>query len=491
MATGVLTRQRKHILSQSQPKTQLINTSYSIITSDNTSENDSKLTEAEIIVDLRDRLAKLEFEKGELQERNMELVNKLAFYMNKSNGQSYYNDNPTFNTPSSNKCLENVNNEVSTQTDVIITKSVSVAANINDSDEMYGEKFRYVRSNTCGSIVHYNRIGHLSDGMTHRILIISDSHGRGYSKRLRNALPDNFRILAFIKPNGTIDNVVENINAKVKDFGNADFVFVLAGTNDVGRCVDSSSISDLVCKFETIMEATRHTNTVISTIPFRYDKTYFNNVIAHINNRIYTKARNYNNVAMFTLNNLLNRENYTDQGLHLNSMGKKIVCDYLEGYFVDWNWRENLINHVNVSPVASTFRGDRDGLTQVEHVSVQDCEGQKNGLTMSGMSGKGQKSMDEDELMVNSNKSLCDSIDNSNTFLKFNNVKYINVNSLSNSQNAHSSCNETTVVVSNSNKSVPNYDNTLNGSKFINWNNLITINPVQNFHLIPIENVRI
>ncbi|KAK9729891.1 hypothetical protein QE152_g15670 [Popillia japonica] len=204
--------------------------------------------------------------------------------------------------------------------------------------------------------------------MTHRILIISDSHGRGYSKRLRNALPDNFRILAFIKPNGTIDNVVENINAKVKDFGNADFVFVLAGTNDVGRCVDSSSISDLVCKFETIMEATRHTNTVLSTIPFRYDKTYFNNVIAHINNRIYTKARNYNNVAMFTLNNLLNRENYTDHGLHLNSMGKKIVCDYLEGYFVDWNCRENLINHVNMSPVASTFRGDRDGLTQVEHV---------------------------------------------------------------------------------------------------------------------------
>lgn len=117
--------------------------------------------------------------------------------------------------------------------------------------------------------------------------------------------------------------------------GVSDFLFVQVGTNDVDECFDSDAIANVVRGYTEIMEKSRHTNTIISTIPFRYKMTCFNGVIAHINERLYNIAQTYTHVNVFTINNILYPRFYSSDGLHLNNFGKGIVCDYLKQYFID------------------------------------------------------------------------------------------------------------------------------------------------------------
>ncbi|KAK9702481.1 hypothetical protein QE152_g29926 [Popillia japonica] len=139
----------------------------------------------------------------------------------------------------------------------------------------------------------------------------------------------------YVKPNGNIENVTDDIHSKIKDFGRDDYVFIQCGTNDISHCYDSTGISKILDSFANIMQITNCTNAIVCTLPFRFDKPEFNAMIEHVNLKLYSMSKNYSHLELFTINNILLPRYYTYYGLHLNNLGKDVVCRYLKDYFIE------------------------------------------------------------------------------------------------------------------------------------------------------------
>ncbi|KAK9685754.1 hypothetical protein QE152_g37700 [Popillia japonica] len=171
---------------------------------------------------------------------------------------------------------------------------------------------------------------------SHRILILGDSHGRHFNQLLRDKLTSNFNIQSFIKPNAGVAEVISAVEDKIGDFNEGDYVVVLAGANDIDGCYDSTGVSSILAAYGELLNKTTHTNAIVSTIPFRHDRTELNGLIENVNGWLYNMCQKHSHVATFTINNILHRRFYHHRGLHLNILGKKHVCAHLKGLAVQY-----------------------------------------------------------------------------------------------------------------------------------------------------------
>ncbi|KAK9728884.1 hypothetical protein QE152_g17024 [Popillia japonica] len=106
-----------------------------------------------------------------------------------------------------------------------------------------------------------------------KILILGDSQCRHYSKLLRDPLDDNFELFGMIKPNAKVGTLAQNIENECRELAQNDYVIFMGGTNDMDDCYNSENIAQVTNSFKKLIEATKNTNLIVSTIPFRrYNK---------------------------------------------------------------------------------------------------------------------------------------------------------------------------------------------------------------------------
>lgn len=157
-----------------------------------------------------------------------------------------------------------------------------------------------------------------------RVLFLSDSHGRKINETVNTLLnktdvyKNNIEITNFFKPNANFLQVTYDIGKLVANFNKSDHVIITAGSNDF--------------KFDTFIEAVQnvieicaHTNLLINSIPYRYDKPSANRFIYKQNSHILNMSQEYN-FKFNDLNIFLRRNDYTKHGLHFNGKGKVIMA---------------------------------------------------------------------------------------------------------------------------------------------------------------------
>lgn len=184
-----------------------------------------------------------------------------------------------------------------------------------------------------------------------KIKILSDSHGRHVSKMLVDKIGDNFKIEGTVKPNGKLYDVIKLNDEERMNLNNDDFVIIIAGTNDIDE-PSKYSVQKYCSELKENISKLKHTNVILSAIPYRFDKPLCNRYIKHVNMFIQKLALNYLHVHYLSLQDIC-RSHYTKHGLHLNMSGKKVYALAII----------NLISHISLGqshmipiPIQTTTR---------------------------------------------------------------------------------------------------------------------------------------
>ncbi|KAK9702686.1 hypothetical protein QE152_g29795 [Popillia japonica] len=246
------------------------NTSYvSVISALHTEKND----ESEILTELRNRLASSDYAVEELKCKVEEYEEKAKYYKSKYENQIMVNENLQKTITELINQIKNCNGkDVSSQTDPPqVCSQVSQTAvayknmksNIQDTntDRTNILKNDVKNVSNCNlmngiiptgsgqendsnsnpqAIVNKTKTSLVEQasppGIKRRILIVADSHGRGFTEELREMDSiRNYNVLTIFKPNACIENVVENLVPLTEGFNNDDCVIILGGTNNALR----------------------------------------------------------------------------------------------------------------------------------------------------------------------------------------------------------------------------------------------------------------
>ncbi|XP_039286689.1 uncharacterized protein LOC120351912 [Nilaparvata lugens] len=165
-----------------------------------------------------------------------------------------------------------------------------------------------------------------------RVLLLTSSHRRECSNILDKTLKHRYNIQSFYKPGAPIKAVVESAREQTKDFGKNDFLIVLGGSNNINE-PNLDHLPEVTEKINDVPLSLK-TNVIISTIASRFDRPELNQTISQTNIAIHKTINNQKNknskqLGVCFLNERLERENFTNHGLHLNRSGKVIFCKRL------------------------------------------------------------------------------------------------------------------------------------------------------------------
>jgi hypothetical protein len=69
----------------------------------------------------------------------------------------------------------------------------------------------------------------------HKVLLIGDSHERGYSENMKLILSDQFQVSGFIKPGAETKAILEQTTNDIDNLLSCDFIILSYGSNDNGR----------------------------------------------------------------------------------------------------------------------------------------------------------------------------------------------------------------------------------------------------------------
>ena len=123
----------------------------------------------------------------------------------------------------------------------------------------------------------------INDSYKKNILILADKQGQSMSLKLRNLLGASYNVQAVTKPNAMYTAVVvSDAHNLARSFSRQDYVFILAGTNDVVR----GSIFD-VKAIDKLMLSLSHTNVVFLTVPKSYKGFRYDDAILYFNENLY------------------------------------------------------------------------------------------------------------------------------------------------------------------------------------------------------------
>ena len=130
---------------------------------------------------------------------------------------------------------------------------------------------------------------------------------------------------------------------------NKDALVFIGGSNDIDDNSTECSPSD-IHQFAT---KNSHTNIILGEIPHRYDRAEY----SAVNQKIMTYNRKLNkystsNTHLHIMESVRERKYYTNQGFHLNALGKDALCSKLR-VIIDKIFMSN-----DVIPIPLTWKKD-------------------------------------------------------------------------------------------------------------------------------------
>lgn len=161
-----------------------------------------------------------------------------------------------------------------------------------------------------------------------RLLLLADSHGRQCADILYSKMNSKFETLSVFKPNALLEDVVSDIHKLTTNFSKSDFVFIIAGTNDVlkGKTLNKNALSKC-------FKLSQKTNVIFVSVPYVKNRNILNKLIYDYNCSIKQEIKNsVLKMYFLNINNYIRSDHYTDQGIHLNKRGKFIMCSVIKKF---------------------------------------------------------------------------------------------------------------------------------------------------------------
>ena len=121
-----------------------------------------------------------------------------------------------------------------------------------------------------------------------RVLLLSDDQGRFMATKMCGVFGNSHGVQSIFKPNATIVDVLADAPSLTKDFDKKDYVILMAGTNNIIR---RQTINHTY--FSRILNAMKHTNMIVLTVPYQTIDTNVNHRIFKFNSSLYNYCMKY------------------------------------------------------------------------------------------------------------------------------------------------------------------------------------------------------
>lgn len=148
-----------------------------------------------------------------------------------------------------------------------------------------------------------------------KLVIMADSHGRNLGHFVQQITETD--VCSHVRPGALFNQVTVDADVLISHLGKKDYVFVIAGTNNL----EKTGIKRLVGDALKIIKKTQHTNLILSAVPMRHDVSHLDIKISCINSQLEQIVEEHDHVKLLPVH-LLPRDFFTTHGLHLNKKGK-------------------------------------------------------------------------------------------------------------------------------------------------------------------------
>ena len=207
-----------------------------------------------------------------------------------------------------------------------------------------------------------------------RMLLLADDHGRGAARVIRDRMGSSHEVLSIFKPGATIEEVLADVGRLCAGFSHCDCVVVVAGLNNVLRNVSPN--------FKVInrrLMQVRHTNIILSSIPYCNRNAVLNTSIYNFNSMFYNNiTNNINKPFLYVdVNAVIGSSDIVKNGIHLNKYGMHKLYNYISSNvqafkpnintFVNY---KNLIELQRDNSLQNSKRPDVSENFRIKHLSL-------------------------------------------------------------------------------------------------------------------------
>jgi hypothetical protein len=101
----------------------------------------------------------------------------------------------------------------------------------------------------------------------HKVLLLSDRHGRGCAERIKNQLPSNFEVWGLVEPGASSNILYKSVLIETSKFTLKDFIVILHGSVDVSKNKVIYGVKNIL---QFVMN-NLHSNIIAISMPYRRD----------------------------------------------------------------------------------------------------------------------------------------------------------------------------------------------------------------------------
>ena len=99
------------------------------------------------------------------------------------------------------------------------------------------------------------------------IIVLGDSHARGYAGELLHHVKQHFKVIGYVKPNAGLTELLNSAKEETSKLTKKGTVTVRGGTYDIERNLHRKNLTSI----EKFLDATQHTSIILIDVPLRYD----------------------------------------------------------------------------------------------------------------------------------------------------------------------------------------------------------------------------
>jgi len=243
----------------------------------------------------------------------------------KSLSRTFTNSHPVRHPDNHN--LHKLENEDEAQTIPIIVNGVAMKTNSKHNMEMINTPFDPINdciNNLSDTINNYNR-SILSSTGVHKVVVIGDSHIKGFENLLRSKLNKGYNVFSLVQPGSNSNILKESVKETVKKLSQDDFLVISSGTNDF----DSDNFASTFQNLRDYLISINYMNILLLNIPYRFDLPNHSavNKIFMLNKKLQKLVRILPHTKF--LDSINDRQLFTRHGLHHNKLGKYLVTSQI------------------------------------------------------------------------------------------------------------------------------------------------------------------
>jgi hypothetical protein len=157
----------------------------------------------------------------------------------------------------------------------------------------------------------------------HKIIAVRDSHARGRAVELTENLGKTFEVIGFVKPVAGLEVVTNTAKEEISKLTKKDIIVVWGGANDIRKNASRDGLKHIT----DFVKNSSISNIILMNAPHRHDlsvSSCVNNEVKVFNRKLQKRMKPFNTVEIVDVD--INREHFTQHGLHINTSGKEKIA---------------------------------------------------------------------------------------------------------------------------------------------------------------------